>query len=208
MSLVLTESNGAGFEPVPPGTYPAVCYMMVGIGEQFSERFQNSSKQLIIGWQIPSETIEIEGKVEPRIVTKQYTASLNTKARLRSDLVAWRGRDFTDEELKGFDIRKIVGAPCMLSVINKQSSTGKVYANVTGILALPKGMPKPELSSQKDVVVYDLETDPLSGIDKLPKWIVDQIKKSSTYEERLYAEGATPPELTEITDDSELDLPF
>ena len=97
----------------------------------------------------------------------------------------------------------------MLSVINKQSSTGKVYANVTGILALPKGMPKPELSPAVDVVVYDLETDPLSGIDKLPKWIVDQIKKSSTYEERLYAEGATPPELTEITDEeSEDSLPF
>lgn len=208
MSLVLTESNGAGFEPVPPGTYPAVCYMMVGIGEQFSERFQNSSKQLVIGWQIPSETIEIEGKVEPRIVTKQYTASLNTKANLRSDLIAWRGRDFTDEELSGFDIRKIVGAPCMLSVINKTSSSGKVFANVAGILALPKGMPKPELSSPNDVVIYDLETDPLSGIEKLPKWIVDRIKKSSTYEERLYAEGATPPELTEITDEDESELPF
>ena len=208
MSLVLTESNGAGFEPVPPGTYPAVCYMMVGIGEQFSERFQNSSKQLIIGWQIPGETIEIDGEEKPRIVTKQYTASLNTKANLRSDLIAWRGRDFTEEELNGFDIRKIVGAPCMLSVINKTSSNGKVFANVAGVLALPKGMPKPELSSPKDVVIYDLETDPLTGIDKLPEWIQNRIKKSTTYEERLYAEGATPPEMTELTDEDESELPF
>ena len=208
MSLVLTESNGAGFEPVPPGTYPAVCYMMVGIGEQFSERFQNSSKQLIIGWQIPGETIEIDGEEKPRIVTKQYTASLNTKANLRSDLIAWRGRDFTEEELNGFDIRKIVGAPCMLSVINKTSSSGKVFANVAGVLALPKGMPKPELSSPKDVVIYDLETDPIAGIDKLPEWIQNRIKKSTTYEERLYAEGATPPEMTELTDEDESELPF
>ena len=209
MSLVLTESNGAGFEPVPPGTYPAVCYMMVGIGEQFSERFQNSSKQLIIGWQIPGETIEIDGEEKPRIVTKQYTASLNTKAKLRSDLIAWRGRDFTDEELKGFDIRKIVGAPCMVSVIHKQSSNGKVYANVTGVLALPKGMPKPTVSSPDDFVVYDVESDPLAGIDELPQWIADRIKKSTTYEERLYAEGAAPAEFTEITDDeSEDSLPF
>ena len=209
MSLVLTESNGAGFEPVPPGTYPAVCYMMVGIGEQFSERFQNSSKQLIIGWQIPGETIEIDGEEKPRIVTKQYTASLNTKAKLRSDLIAWRGRDFTDEELKGFDIRKIVGAPCMVSVIHKQSSNGKVYANVTGVLALPKDMPKPTVSSPDDFVVYDVESDPLTGIDELPQWIADRIKKSTTYEERLYAEGAAPPEFTEITDEeSEDSLPF
>ena len=209
MSLVLTESNGAGFEPVPPGTYPAVCYMMVGIGEQFSERFQNSSKQLIIGWQIPGETIEIDGEEKPRIVTKQYTASLNTKAKLRSDLIAWRGRDFTDEELKGFDIRKIVGAPCMVSVIHKQSSNGKVYANVTGVLALPKGMPKPAVSSPDDFVVYDVESDPLAGIDELPQWIADRIKKSTTYEERLYAEGASPATFTELTEDeSEDSLPF
>lgn len=96
----------------------------------------------------------------------------------------------------------------MVSVIHKQSSNGKVYANVTGVLALPKGMPKPAVSSPDDIIVYDVESDPLTGIDELPQWIADRIKKSTTYEERLYAEGAAPPEMTEITDEDEDSLPF
>jgi len=207
MSLTVSESGGAGFDPVPAGTYPAVCYEMVDLGEQFSERFQNSSRQVLIGWQIPSETITIDGEEKPRVVSKQYTLSLNTKARLRSDLVSWRGRDFTDQELKGFDLKNIVGKPCMVSVIHKDSN-GKTYANVSGVLALPKGMPKPAVSSPDDIVIFDLDADPLEKINELPQWIADRIRRSSTYEERLYAEGAAPVEFVEEALDSEEDLPF
>jgi len=207
MSLTVSESGGAGFDPVPAGTYPAVCYEMVDLGEQFSERFQNSSRQVLIGWQIPSETITIDGEEKPRVVSKQYTLSLNTKARLRSDLVSWRGRDFTDQELKGFDLKNIVGKPCMVSVIHKDSN-GKTYANVSGVLALPKGMPKPAVSSPDDIIIFDLDADPLEKINELPQWIADRIRRSSTYEERLYAEGAAPVEFVEEPLDSEEDLPF
>jgi len=207
MSLTVSESGGAGFDPVPAGTYPAVCYEMVDLGEQFSERFQNSSRQVLIGWQIPSETITIDGEEKPRVVSKQYTLSLNTKARLRSDLVSWRGRDFTDQELKGFDLKNIVGKPCMVSVIHKDSN-GKTYANVSGVLALPKGMPKPAVSSPDDIIIFDLDADPLEKINELPQWIADRIRRSSTYEERLYAEGAAPVEFNEEPLEDESDLPF
>lgn len=207
MSLTVSESGGTGFEPVPAGTYPAVCYQMIDLGEQYSEKFNNSSRQVLIGWQIPSETISIDGVEKPRVVSKQYTLSLNTKARLRSDLVSWRGRDFTDQELKGFDLKNIVGKPCMVSVIHKDSN-GKTYANVSGVLALPKGMPKPAVSSPDDIIVFDLDADPLEKINELPQWIADRIRRSSTYEERLYAEGAAPVEFNEEPLDSEEDLPF
>ena len=207
MSLTVSESGGAGFEPVPAGTYPAVCYQMIDLGEQYSEKFNNSSRQVLIGWQIPSETITIDGEEKPRVVSKQYTLSLNSKARLRSDLVSWRGRDFTDEELKGFDLKNIVGKPCMVSVIHKDSN-GKTYANVSGVLALPKGMPKPAVSSPDDIIIFDLDADPLEKINELPQWIADRIRRSSTYEERLYAEGAAPQDFTEEPLEDESELPF
>lgn len=207
MSLTVSESGGGGFDPVPAGTYAAVCYEMVDLGEQYSERFNNTSRQVLIGWQIPSETITIDGVEKPRVVSKQYTLSLNTKARLRSDLVSWRGRDFTEQELKGFDLKNIVGKPCMLSIIHKDSN-GKTYANVSGILAMPKGTPKPALSSPDDIIIFDLDADPLEKINDLPQWIAERIRRSSTYEERLYAEGASPVEFTEELDEDESELPF
>jgi hypothetical protein len=68
-------------------------------------------------------------------VGKWYTASIGEKANLRKDLVNWRGREFTDDELKGFDVKKLLGVPCMLSLT--PNDKGKV--RVTGIMKLPQG---------------------------------------------------------------------
>jgi hypothetical protein len=73
-------------------------------------------------------------------VSKFYTASLGEKANLRADLKNWRGRDFTDEELAGFDAKNILGKPCMLSI----TLNDKGKARVTGVMALPKGTAVPD----------------------------------------------------------------
>lgn len=79
-----------------------------------------------------------------------YTASLSEKANLRKHLEAWRGKKFTPEELEGFSLTNILGAPCMLSVIH--SDQGK--AKISSVSQIPKGMtcPKQMLPS----VVFDL----------------------------------------------------
>lgn len=78
------------------------------------------------------------------LVSQWYTLSLHEKANLRKDLDAWRGKSFTDEDLKeGFDVEKLVGAPCLLNVTqSKSEKNGKVYANVSSIMPLPRGMSK------------------------------------------------------------------
>jgi hypothetical protein len=35
--------------------------------------------------------------------------------------VAWRGREFTPEELKGFHLKNILGAWCMISVVHNEN---------------------------------------------------------------------------------------
>jgi hypothetical protein len=50
------------------------------------------------------------------IIAKQFTLSLNEKANLRADLASWRGRDFTPEEIRGFDLKNILGHWAMISV--------------------------------------------------------------------------------------------
>ena len=45
----------------------------------------------------------------PMTINKSYTVSLHDKASLRKDLAAWRGKDFSDEEAKGFDVQYLEG---------------------------------------------------------------------------------------------------
>lgn len=200
MSLTVNANQSSSIAPIPQGTYLAVCYMLVDLGMQYSEAFKKSSRKVLIGWEVPEETITIDGEERPRNITKQYTASLNESASLRQDLAAWRGRDFTPEELEAFDLRNIVGTSCMINVVHKVKKDGKTFANIQSIMALPKGMPKGELDQKP--VIFDLDTAEVEQVDGLPGWIADMIKKSSTYQEKL----VKAPEMTEAEDDG--DIPF
>ncbi len=202
MSLIVNGSSAASFDPIEEGTHVGVCYMLVDLGMQYSEVYKTKSRKVLIGWEIPDEVIELEDGPHPRTLSKQYTASLDERANLRQDLAAWRGRDFTDQELEAFDLRNIVGAPCLINVIHK-TNNGKTYANIQNIMALPKGMPKAKISDKP--IVYDIDKDPPETVEELPKWIQERVKKSESYQEKLTAK----PEIVDIpnTDDEE-GLPF
>lgn len=215
MSLTVNENGGgAGIPILAEGSYAAVCYMLVDIGLQKNERYGNSSRKVIIGWEIADEFVEVDGEKKPRVFSARYTASLNEKAILRRDLAAWRGRDFTDDELKAFDLRSIVGAPCLVQVIHKDGGNGKTYANLASIMRLPKGMPAPQLTLDK--VIYDIDESPIDDVAKLPEWIANAVKSSESYQQRLEAMAGAQTDsgaagFTEIAEDDvygEGTLPF
>lgn len=202
MSLTLSEKSNAGYDPIPAGTHIAVCCAMVDIGSQWSEQYKNASRKVMIGWELPGETINIDGEERPRTIYKRYTASLNPKARLRKDLEAWRGQAFTDQELAAFDLVKIVGKGCMLSVIHREYNS-KIYADVAGVTAIPKGLGAPDLS--EPALVFDLDSASDEDIEKLPEWIQKLVKNSETYKERT----VQAPELEEIPPEDDLEsIPF
>lgn len=200
MSLTVNANGGSNLPPVSEGTHLAVCNMIVDLGLQVSEVYKNTSRKVLIGWEIPGETIKTEDGEHPRTLSKRYTASLNESANLRQDLAAWRGRDFTSEELEAFDLRNIIGKSCLLNVIHKESN-GKTYANISSIMALPKGMEKGVLSGKP--TVFDLDSDPLSAVEELPKWIADIVIKSQTYQEKLVS-----PVAFEESQETDGELPF
>ena len=55
-------------------------------------------------------------------------------------LRSWRGREFTSAELFGFELETVIGAPCMLSIVHNVGRKGGTFANVSGVMKLPKGM--------------------------------------------------------------------
>ena len=192
MSLIINEGSSTSIPLLAEDTYPAVCNMLVDLGDQYSEKFDKTSRQILICWEIPSEKLD---NGESRRLSKTYTASLNSKGNLRRDLIAWRGRDFTVDELKAFDLKNIVGAPCMLQVIHRVGQDGTKRAVIGGIMKLPKGMPLPALSN--GFTIYDLDAeDAVEKLDELPEWVQERIKASETWkhlaeaqDEKAYAAG-------------------
>jgi hypothetical protein len=123
MSLVIKSE----FTPHPDGVFPGVCVDVVDLG-MVTNNF--GTKHMIkVVW----ETDQKMDDGRPFTVQKRYTASLHEKSTLAKDLKTWRGRPFTPEEMRGFDIDKVVGAPCQLVIVHAEKE-GAVYANVTTVM--------------------------------------------------------------------------
>jgi hypothetical protein len=104
-----------------------------------------------IVWEL-SESMDDQ---RPFLASKQYTVSLHEKSSLHKDLKSWRGKPFTPDELNGFDVEKIIGAPCQL-VITHEEKDGITYGNVTAILRANK---KTALKPSGDYVRYKDRTE-------------------------------------------------
>lgn len=178
MSLIVKDGGGTNIPLLPEDVYPAVCNMLVDLGDQYSKQFDKTSHKVLICWEIPSETLE---SGETRRLSKTYTATLNEKGNLRKDLIAWRGRDFTPDELKEFDLRRVAGAPCMLQIVHKVKQDGSKFASIAAIMKLPKGMPAPKPSGE--VIVFDLDNaeEAMKKLSALPDWMQERVKESDTW---------------------------
>jgi hypothetical protein len=137
---IIAKASGSNFIPAPAGPHPSVCVDVVDLGTLEITYANQTKKQhkIDIVWQISEEMDD--GR--PYRVKKRYTLSLHEKAGLRKDLENWRGRPFTDTELDGFDVETVIGVACLLNVIHNASG-GNIYANVSTIMRLPKGMQAP-----------------------------------------------------------------
>lgn len=152
MSLKVQE--GGDFKGVDAGTYPARCIKVIDLGTQHGEYLgiPNVRKQVLVTFELPTELMESgEWAGSPYSVSKFYTASLGEKATLRHDLEAWRGRPFTEEELKGFDLKNVLGKPCMISVI--KTETGK--SKINSVMAVVRGMTVPEAANP--LIHFDID---------------------------------------------------
>jgi hypothetical protein len=131
---LMAKDEGSKRIPAPTGVHNAVCVDVVDKGlvqGQFGVKHK-----IVLVWEIDEEHPDFGERFQ---VNKMYTLSLNEKSTLCQDLESWRGKPFTDAEKKGFDVEKLIGAPCMLNVVHA-AQNGVTYANVKSITPLPKSM--------------------------------------------------------------------
>ncbi len=190
MSLIV--KNTGDFERAPLGVINAVCSNVYDIGfhEQEYEGKKKTVHQIIIMWEINAKISKGEFTGKRFVLTKRYTANLMNKSNLYKDLVAWRGKDFSVEESKGFDIEKIIGANCLLNIA--ESKTGK--SKITSIMPLPKGM-------------YEIMQPELAK-DYMPQWIYDEKVKGGIPADNPWAEPMNIDDKPKIDFPEDEKIPF
>lgn len=181
---------------VPAGAHVARCFKVIDLGTH--ERvYQGESKghqrKVWINWELPNEPVEVDGKELPAAVGKEFGLSLHEKAALFKFLTAWRGKPFTAEELKGFDLLKLLGAPCLLNIVHEPSKDGsKTFANIASVSPLPKGMPAPAQVNPSQS--YSIDDDGYGEkFQALPQWIKEKVMKSEEYLKSLRGTEVAPP---------------
>lgn len=130
MSFIVKDSK-KDYTPAPEGLHQAVCIDVVDLGIQHTQ--YGDQVKIEVRWVLE----EIDPKTKKQyMVLRRFTPSLHKKASLRAVLESWRGQKFTDEELKGFDIEKLLGANCQLQICHNISSDGDTYANVQAVVPI------------------------------------------------------------------------
>ena len=158
---IFTRIIGAVYKPAPSGVHPAVCVDVVDLGQVKVEYAGKSREQykIKIVWQI--DELRDDGK--PFLCSKRYTNSLHEKASLRKDLESWRGKPFSQDELAQFDLEALLSCGCLINVIHNIKE-GSTYANVTGVMRLPKGMQAPSPRGY----VREVDREPEQGLASAP----------------------------------------
>lgn len=123
--------------PVEPGVYIATCVGVVDLGEQYSEKFKNYRNEVQFIWELSGETVEVDGEVKPRQLSRTFSFAVGKKSSLRGFLSSWNGVQYSDEQFGELEVFDQVGRACQLNVV--LNDTGE-YANVDSVIPLPKGM--------------------------------------------------------------------
>lgn len=184
--MFMPAPTGGDFTPTPPGTHKAICYRVIDIGTQQTV-FQGQTKmqhKILLSWELPEEIMD-DGR--PFTISKKYTFSSHEKAVLRHDLESWRGAKFKDEEIQKFDISKLIGVGCYLSVV-QQEKDGRTYSNISNVSKLPKGVTVDRPANEP--IYFNLSDPDWQTFDKLTDGMKSLIQKSPEYGESFRTQNA------------------
>jgi hypothetical protein len=205
MGAKVDAKGGSDYERPEAGMVVASCIQCIELGthDKTWEGKKSKQVQLLIVWEL--DQLMEDGK--PFVVNWKGTASIGEKANLRKILESWRGKKFTDNELECFELKNIIGKPCLINLVEKKAKTGdKIYINVETVTPLMKGQTAPDV--QNPLVNFSIDSIGGDEFEKCYDWVKKIIMES---DEGLAfaANGGTPDSTSsEAAAATEDEIPF
>ena len=201
--IVTGSASVKEFKIAPTGSHLARLYRIIDLGTQKSEYMGkvNMLRKVKFFWELHGDDLKTdEGK--PLIQTRNYTLSLGEKASLRKDLESWRGKSFTDDELRGFDLTNLLDKWCMITIQHRESN-GKTYADAVAVTPVPAVVAKAGLpSGVNPTLLFDMQKFDQAVFDSLSDGLKNQIMQSAEFQNK------NRKVLNAIEDDEDLSVPF
>jgi hypothetical protein len=122
--MPIYSSKKKKFAPAPEGLWDGMCIDVVDKGIVPTQWGPKHKVQF--RWVVNAEPKRTDGK--PHMISMSYNNTLDEKSNLRKMLELWRGRKFTPEELKKFDLETTLNAPCQIQVAQDMGEDGDPYA--------------------------------------------------------------------------------
>ena len=178
--MKLKDKVKPAIPPMEGGGYMAVCVTVADLGDQYSEKFKNTQRKVVFSFDIPSETVEMDGGTRTRQLSKRCTFSVSKRGTLNKMLNAWLNANMSEQDLAELDLFDFAGKACQIRVTVSEDGA---HNNVEDVMALPKGMPAP--MTDTPIITYDIDEDGFSGEkwEALPGWMRDTIEKSEQYQQ-------------------------
>lgn len=207
-------NQGSEREPIPPGAHAARCSIVAGIGPQHSPQF-GTKPQVILVWDLAGKTVEWEDdqgnkQTGPMRLSGFYNLTLGSSTRpsnLRKLLEGWRGKPFTADEEKGFQLANVAGAACLLMVAHKNRADGSGVVDYVSAASRANNNDVPPLP--EPAVFFDPWEWDAQAFARLPEWIQQRVvdpNHAETGDGPPNDDGAPPPDMSQ--DMAEDDIPF
>jgi hypothetical protein len=192
MALTVKQSAAKqDFGRVEDGTYPARIVQIIDFGMQIETDWKTNEPKTYedgnlmikpkawINFELPDETIEIDGVERPRRYGKEYTISAHEKSAMAALIKAVDSKGTATNG--GKNISGLLGLPAMLAI----GSTSSGKAKVSGVSGVPKGMQVGEL--QNEEVLFDLDNGTVEVYNTLPKWMKDRITNGEGFDSTKFS---------------------
>ena len=127
-------------EAPPPhdeGQFVAVCCDVIDLGlnlETFQGKAEIKDKTALVFLTVSEDGATV------RQIAQEFSTSMGKKSNMRKFLEAWRGKPYTEDEVRkqGIPLDLLEGVGCMLNVAHKTSAKGHLYAFINSVSPLPK----------------------------------------------------------------------
>ena len=217
MALIAASTGGGDFKPVPAGMHMARCFRVIDLGTQRGEwkGKEKWNRKVLLQWELYGEADDgtplklDDGR--PMSVSKRYTLSLGDNAQLRADLKSWRGRDFTLDELAGFDISALLGIGCMLNVAH-DTKDSKTYTNVASVTPIPKVMRETFPKAINPQIIFDVSEPNMEALATFSERLQETIRGCREWHKvpasKHASDSAMEPANTHVFNDMDDDIPF
>ena len=197
MSFYVEDKSN--FESVPSGMHLARCYRIIDLGTQKSD-YMGQVKYLhkiMLGWEIHGANDDgtpLKMRDDrPFAIFKNYTLSWSEKATLRNDLQSWRGKPFTQEEMRRFDLKTVLNAWCMLNIIERAGKDGNMYVNVKDVTPVPVAMKQKKVIENGEEKIISILPKPINQ-NELFNLTNPDMEMFETFSENLKKKIQSSPE--------------